>query len=380
MQNLAVMIYVQHLLGIGHLRRMSFLASALANSGFEVNLVSGGFPVSGLPLDGVAFHQLPSLRSLDGQFDKLVDENDREINAKWKFARRDCLLSLFEKISPRALITETFPFGRRMLRFELLPLLEAARKSKSPPLIVSSIRDILQPKSKPGRNQEVADLIDCYYDKILVHGDEKFTALSDTFPYAKRFTDKTFYTGYITEPDTPCVAGDGKGEVLVSGGGGAASLPLLRLAIDARQYSSLKNATWRLLVGHNISSADFEQLCKHAGGGVVVERNRSDFSTLLKNCAVSVSQAGYNTVMDVLKTKTRAVLVPYAMSGEKEQILRTQQLEKVGAVVGLFPENLTAESLAQAIDTAAKKKPPSVDVDMNGDLKSAALLRAWLDG
>ena len=41
-----VFFYVQHLLGIGHLRRAAILARALAAGGFDVLLVSGGAPVA----------------------------------------------------------------------------------------------------------------------------------------------------------------------------------------------------------------------------------------------------------------------------------------------------------------------------------------------
>ena len=41
-----VFFYVQHLLGIGHLRRAATLARALAAGGFDVLLVSGGAPVA----------------------------------------------------------------------------------------------------------------------------------------------------------------------------------------------------------------------------------------------------------------------------------------------------------------------------------------------
>ena len=53
-----VFFYVQHLLGIGHLRRAAVLARALAAGGFDVLLVSGGAPV---PLDTgrARRHQLP---------------------------------------------------------------------------------------------------------------------------------------------------------------------------------------------------------------------------------------------------------------------------------------------------------------------------------
>ena len=41
-----VFFYVQHLLGIGHLRRAATLARAMAAGGFDVLLVSGGAPMS----------------------------------------------------------------------------------------------------------------------------------------------------------------------------------------------------------------------------------------------------------------------------------------------------------------------------------------------
>ena len=43
-----VFFYVQHLLGIGHLKRAHTLARALRAAGFEVTLASGGLPVAGI--------------------------------------------------------------------------------------------------------------------------------------------------------------------------------------------------------------------------------------------------------------------------------------------------------------------------------------------
>ena len=174
-----VMIYVQHLLGIGHLRRIWFLACALADNNIQVDLVTGGMPVSDLVYRNIRVHQLPPVRSLDGRFDRLVNELGEGIDEAWKNNRRDRLLALFDRIKPRMLITETFPFGRRMMRFELIPLLQAAKQSTCPPIMVSSIRDILQPKSKHGRNEEVLNWVQSYYDHILIHGDQNIAARSN---------------------------------------------------------------------------------------------------------------------------------------------------------------------------------------------------------
>jgi len=374
------MIYVQHLLGIGHLRRTSFLANALANHDFEVHLVTGGMPVSDLSLQGINCHQLPPMRSLDGQFNQFVDEFGNLINADWKQQRCNRLLKLFDELSPDALITETFPFGRRMMRFELLPLLKAARQQESSPLVIASLRDILQPKSKPGRDQEIHALVESYFDKILVHGDERYATLGDTYSLASEIAHKIFYTGYISEPATSEQIRPGNGnEVLVSGGGGAVSLRLLKTAIDARPLSKLNRHTWRLLAGQGIDANSFKQLQSIAGTGIIVERNRSDFQSLLKQCAVSVSQAGYNTVCDILRTGARAVMVPYSDADEVEQSLRARLLQQHNRVISLEQHALTAESLATAVNLASAMPRQSIDMRMDGANVSAGLLQEWLN-
>ena len=68
-----VFFYVQHLLGIGHLKRAATIARAMADAGLEVTLVSGGAPVPELDLTGLGFEQLPPVRATDLYFKELVD-------------------------------------------------------------------------------------------------------------------------------------------------------------------------------------------------------------------------------------------------------------------------------------------------------------------
>jgi len=374
------MIYVQHLLGIGHLQRVSLLCNALKRNKFDVDLVTGGMSVSTPLQPEVNVHQLPPVRSLDSRFDNLVDEYNKPIDEQWKKRRCGQLLTLFNNLSPDALITETFPFGRRMMRFELLPLLKAARRHPGTPVIISSIRDILQPKTKPARDDEIRQLIDEYYDRILIHGDARLATLADTFSLAAEMAHKIAYSGYISQPETiDLQTSDGENEVVVSGGGGVASLPLLKCAIRARPLSAMHHLTWRLLAGPNIDQRSFDQLKKIAGKETIIERNRPDFSSILNNCAVSVSQAGYNTVVDILKSDARAVMVPFSDTGEVEQILRAKLLQKNNRIVALAQDDLTPQSLATAIDNAVAMAQQTIDVDLDGAECSAELLNEWLN-
>jgi predicted glycosyltransferase len=54
-----VLFYVQHLLGIGHLKRAATLARACAAAGLDVTVVSGGEPMAVLDRTGFDLVQLP---------------------------------------------------------------------------------------------------------------------------------------------------------------------------------------------------------------------------------------------------------------------------------------------------------------------------------
>ena len=69
-----ILFYVQHLLGIGHLRRSAAIARALDAAGVKVVFVSGGLPVPGLDIGATRLIQLPPLKSLDEHFSSLVDD------------------------------------------------------------------------------------------------------------------------------------------------------------------------------------------------------------------------------------------------------------------------------------------------------------------
>ena len=65
------------------------------------------------------------MKAADPQFSALADADGRPLDDAFRAARRDHLIELFSNERPAAIITEMFPFGRRQLRFELVPLLEA---------------------------------------------------------------------------------------------------------------------------------------------------------------------------------------------------------------------------------------------------------------
>jgi predicted glycosyltransferase len=365
---LRVFFYVQHLLGIGHLKRAATLAHALRDHGFEVTLASGGAPV-----EGIAVLQLPAASSPD--FRQLLDENGKPVDDAWKRRRTEALLRAYKASKADALLIELFPFGRRQMRFELIPLLDAATAGPQRPLVVCSVRDLIQPN--PAREQETVERFERYFDRLLVHGDPRIATFDRTFGLASRIAARLFYTGYVVE-EAPRDEGDaGKDEVLVSAGGGAVGRRLLETAIEARAHTSLRDRTWRILAGLN--SKSLQELTNQDREGVIVERARSDFTLRLTHCVLSVSQAGYNTVMETLQARARAVLVPFVAGGESEQTLRAKLLASRGLAEMVEEHELTPATLAAAIErAAARPRPAPGAIDLGGARRSAELLREWL--
>ena len=372
-----VLFHVQHLLGIGHDRRAALIARGLADAGVAVTVLRGGHPVPGIDYGPAAeIVQLPPARAADGTFKTLLDADDRPIDDEWRARRRVMVLDCFERIRPDALLVESFPFGRRAFRFELLPLLEAAKAAGA--VTACSVRDILVTKAKPERLEETVSTVERLFDHVLVHGDPDLIPFGATFPAAARIADRIRYTGYVAAPQgADSGSADGTDEVIVSVGGGAVGLPLLRAALAARASTGTAlDAPWRLLAGPDVPEAAFRALAAEAPPGIILERARPDFPALLRRCRLSVSQAGYNTVLDVLQAGCRAVLVPFAAGSETEQATRARLLEERGRLAVVEEATLTPQSLAEGMAKAlALPPPPALPVRLDGAAATARLLR-----
>jgi predicted glycosyltransferase len=368
-----VLFHVQYLLGIGHLQRSLRIAEALVASGVEVTLVQGGLPVPEVErLRGIDTLQLPPIRARDASF-TLVDAAGHPVGDDLRALRREKLLAAFAAARPDAVVIEGFPFARRAFRFELDPLIAAARAAGS--RTVCSVRDIPTVRADPARLAEIVARVRNDFDAVLVHGDAAFIPFDAAFPSAPQIADRLHYTGYVTAPAVPA-ADDGapEGEVLVSVGGGAAGRALLDAALAARRLGCLAGRRWRILAGASLSDAEFAALGSAVPAGVTLERFRRDFPMLLRRCHVSVSQAGYNTVVDIIIARARAVLVPFAAERETEQAIRAEHLSLRGAAVLVRESELTPAVLAAAIESAASRDPAPLALDTGGAARSAALI------
>ncbi|MEI2298173.1 glycosyltransferase family protein [Ensifer sp. MJa1] len=372
MRRRRVFFYVQHLLGIGHLARASRIASALAASGFEVTVVTGGSPVPGFPAADVKHVALPPVLAGDKGFSGLADSDGKPVSDAFKDKRRDLLIKAYLACDPDIVIFEAFPFGRRQMRFELMPLLDVIAGKSPRPLVAASLRDILQERTKPGRAEETLEVVKEHFDLVLVHGDPAFARLEETYPFAAEIEDKVAYTGLVAglPPEPPSQRFD----VLVSAGGGAVGKELIGAALEAAGLLP-SDLQWCLITGPNLPQQDYDAFSAAAPANVHLFRFRKDFASLLAGTRLSVSQAGYNTVCDIIRAGCASLLIPFTAGGETEQSTRAARLEKLG-LAGVLPEaEVTPERLARDVEAMLKRAKPLIPpLDLDGATKTAEIL------
>jgi predicted glycosyltransferase len=373
-----VFYYVQYLEGIGHVVRASRIVEALLARGATVTLVLGGERVAGLSLPACEIVELPPLRASRESYSRLLRPDGGPVDTTYEVERRDVLLAAYERASPEVLLTEGYPMGRWAMEFELGPLLDRATAEPSRrPLILASLRDILQVPKDPTKVQRSVDICARYYDGLLVHGDRSLVRVEESFPAITPFLDRVHYTGLVAPvaPPAPAAPSHEAFDVIVSGGGGAIAETVLRAAIAAKYETELAGPRWLALAGPRMADPAFTALGEAAAqAGVELVRYQPDLADLMARARLSIQRAGYNTVCDLLVAGCRAVLVPDGDHGQREQPLRAERLAALGRAVMLDENRLDAPSMAAAIEAALAQDIAAVDLDLGGADVSAQIV------
>ncbi|MEE9209029.1 MAG: glycosyltransferase, partial [Kiloniellales bacterium] len=108
---------------------------------------------------------------------------------------------------------------------------------------------------------------------------------------------------------------------------------------------------------------------------------RPDFRSLLARARLSISQAGYNTVLEVLAAGVPAVVVPFAAGSESEQSLRARRLAERGALTLVEEAALTPANLATAMAAALARgrvESGAAGLDLRGAQTTVDILRERL--
>ncbi len=407
-----VAFYSQHLIGVGHYFRNRQIVNELVKT-CAVFFIDGGRPVLEADLDErVKRIPLPPLRT-GAQGIEPVDGRDLQVVMRERQAR---LSEAMEQIRPDVFCVEFFPFSRWSLKREILNTIVRLNQVNPGAKVLCSLRDVptraksdaLQPTVAlaPRRDgdamrfysvpfggihheylafnrryyEEVAPVLNQYFDAVLVHGDAQLSRLEDHFPWADDIGVPVVYTGFVSEKLEDASRPDGAPNryVLVSAGGGAEGLALAAPCIEAwkqlERDDALNGREMVIFAGAFIDETHFEALRALCGDGAFrLERFTSNFLAWMRNADLSISRAGYNTCMNVLETQVPSILVPSIAMNDQE--FRAQQLMGLDLAHVIHPDQIGVAKLAKAIAEMLESSVPEHHLNMDG----AAQTRVFIE-
>jgi predicted glycosyltransferase len=369
-----IIYYCQHVLGIGHFFRSLEICKALA--GHDVILVTGGSTVSVQLPSHIREMHLPELM-MNQEFSVLYSPEEGKTVAQAMQERQRLLFHLFANEAPDLFIVELYPFGRKAFRFEIDPVLEGIRCGILPPSrVVCSLRDILVEKKDPAAYEaRVIDLLNRYFDALLIHADPRILTLDQTFSRLKDITVPVVYTGFVTPKPAPDAGtklrqqlGIDREEILIvaSAGGGTVGNSLLEAVVEAFELMNIDQPRQlHLFTGPFLSEDAFARLRRIPNRRIQIFRFTSDFLSYLAGADLSVSMAGYNTCMNIAAAQVPALVWPFPQN--QEQGLRAGRLSQLGILRVLSNEDLQPQRLSAMMEQVLSLRSRSpVDIDLNG--------------
>ena len=371
-----LLFYCQHSLGMGHLVRSFAIAGGLT-AHFDVVFLNGGpLPEGQPPPEEVEIVNLPPL-GFDAEMQLLSRDGNHTVEQAQQ-RRVEIMRKALLSARPEVLLIELFPFGRKKFAGELVVLLEDARVLTTPPLVVCSLRDILVERNQ--HHDELAcHRANRYFDAVLIHSDDRFARLEESFHPCSLLNVPAYYTGFVTrqpsENDKPEPRREPR--IVVSAGGGLVGETLLRTAIQAHEFLRAPDKVeMRVIGGPFIPEQSWQALRGFARDkkGVSLIRSVPDLGVELRVASASISQCGYNTAMDILRSRVPALVVPFSGTKQDEQMNRARRLERLGALRVLEPGRLNAETMAIEIESLLQFRPEVLQLDMNGVENTAQLL------
>jgi len=373
--------YCQHVLGVGHFHRSLEICRACAADS-DVTMVVGGPPID-MSSEPFSFYQLPGLK-MDEQFSTLMPCDPHASLTDIQEIRSRELVSFFQRFAPDALVVELFPFGRKAFRFELLPLLEAARQSRC--RVICSLRDILVEKKQEQLKHErnAVKTLNRYFDMLLVHSDPRLATLDETFSLFEQITVPIHYTGFVT----PLPARDSRHAlreslsirpqeklIVASIGSGSVGSELLQ-AVHETAHTMVEESPYHFnfFAGPYCDEAVFESLSATTHERIHIHRFTDTFVDWLAAADLSISMAGYNTSMNVLAAGVPALMMPFDQN--REQRMRLTKLTDGHPMAILEKEDLQPQPLAKAIRRQLAEPRYRTSLMLDGAARTARFLQS----
>ena len=368
-------IYFSHYECFGHTSRVMAIGEV-----FKKRFPRGDlfFINAGLAQPKARINELGQVFSLPGElmdrrhFREPIPVSDVQAEQRDKLC-----VDILTKENPRVLMTEFFPLGHEECRHELIPSLIKASRQGAQLWAVAGYPLLLSV------NNEWRERILQLYQRIIIFSssrEKEFIAGSfvrqqerqEYLDFFERHAEKITFAGYLL-PQNAVVIDDedanlpipsvppGACRVAVLRGGGAYLPKLVAQAIRASD-SLGKDYYLTVVAGPATTSHEwyfFNSLVgKKKIKNLVLLRSVGDYEGLIQKSDICVSVASYHSAVMLLKHRKKSVFVPFEGNGSvnmREQPARARMLKQIMGAEILGIEDLTAGTLASAIEAASRQ-------------------------
>lgn len=363
-----IALYSHDSVGLGHTRRNLAVAHALTQAWPEL----AGEPVSGLLItgqphatgeqvpDGWDWIVVPGLaRTAGGYTPRQLRMPLDELTSM----RGNIVGAALEDFEPDLVVVDRHPFG---VDDELRGALHQLRATRPDCAIVLGLRDVLDDPAKTAGEWEAVGgpaAIRPVFDAIWVYGDPDAYDPVATGEIPEGLADLAVHTGYLAhgrpEPQSTEVE---RPYIVTMVGGGSDGFGLAAAAAAAKLP---RNHRHLVITGPQMPAEHHEAVAEAAGPDTEVVSSVPDAHALLRHAAAAVCMGGYNTVCEVMTTRTPALVVPRAQR-RQEQPRRAAALAERSLIETLPLTEATPEAISGWLHEAVTRRVDRVDIDLDG--------------
>ncbi len=366
-----VLFYSHDGTGLGHLRITSGVATAYAKLRPQDSLLllTGSMQAGAFDFpENLDYVKLPAMPKRDLYASLPPTEGyTGSHNSTIRF-RTAVALATIQAFDPHLVVVDHAPAG---LFRELAPSIDwLLRKGDEPVSLALLMRDITfgpEQTRTIWKNEGVVPLLDEAYEKILIYGDQLVFDPISAYEMSPQAAARTRFCGYLAPTQPRRTVQQVRNEagagalpmVAISVGGGADGCALLRAYLIGLRQGLGSPVHSYIVAGPLLPELDRQEIADMSDALTNVQfvDFDPDFAAVIRAADVVVCMGGYNSVAESVYFGKRPIVAP-RVPGSEEQILRAEGFARLGLATVVHPENLSAASLWEAIDSELHTPPP----------------------
>jgi predicted glycosyltransferase len=365
-----IVLYSHDTFGMGNIRRTLILSQEFITEypGASVLIITGSPMIHAFRIPpGIDYIKLPCIdRFAAEQYaPRYLASCAEEVKQTREAVLRESVL----RFNPDLMVIDKRASG---IDGELLPTLSALRQNGRHTKLVLGVRDILD---EPERTRKVLasngsfKTIDEFYDEVWIYGSKGIFDTAKEYGFPESVVRKTVYCGYLKRPTVSAKRSDGSPRILITTGGGGDGSDLIE-AYLAGLSTLPRNVALHSTVIFGPQMQQEARLDLLRRFDYMTDVNflefEADITSLYAESDLVVSQAGYNTVCELLSFCRRAILVPRS-EPVREQLIRARLLAGRGFFAYLEPGDLTSATLISKVLESLNTSPITAStVDLDG--------------